>query len=97
MREFRPYGSVRGALSNGRPYRDQLPASVKHPACPHALPLAAQQHADFGELGMASRRSEPFARAGQAASVRAFTAFISRAGGEPNMRPYSRVNWGTLS
>jgi len=22
MREFRPYGSVRGALSNGRPYRD---------------------------------------------------------------------------
>ena len=22
MREFRPYGSVRGALRNGRPYRD---------------------------------------------------------------------------
>ena len=22
MREFRPYGSVRGALSNERPYRD---------------------------------------------------------------------------
>ena len=22
MREFRPYGSVRGAFSNGRPYRD---------------------------------------------------------------------------
>ncbi len=26
MREFRPYGSVRGALSNGRPYRDQAVA-----------------------------------------------------------------------
>ena len=24
MREFRPYGSVRGALSNGRPYRDSV-------------------------------------------------------------------------
>ena len=24
MREFRPYGSVRGAPSNGRPYRDLL-------------------------------------------------------------------------
>ena len=23
MREFRTYGSVRGALGNGRPYRDQ--------------------------------------------------------------------------
>jgi hypothetical protein len=26
MRESRPYGSVRGALSNERPYRDSLDA-----------------------------------------------------------------------
>ena len=36
MRESRTYGSVRGALSNGRPYRDQ-----RHPGALHFrdLPL----------------------------------------------------------
>ena len=29
MREFRPYGSVRGALSNERPYRDWVTGSVR--------------------------------------------------------------------
>ena len=29
MREFRPYGSVRGALSNGRPYRDNYETRKK--------------------------------------------------------------------
>jgi hypothetical protein len=28
MRESRTYGSVRGALSNGRPYRDQRDAGI---------------------------------------------------------------------
>jgi hypothetical protein len=29
--------------------------------------------------------------------IRVLVAFMSRAGGSPNMRPYSRVNWVTLS
>ena len=38
------------------------------------------------------------ARAAQAADcILARAAFISRAGGGPNKRPYSRVNCGTLS
>ena len=28
MREQRPYGSVRGAVSNGRPYRDHVKKSI---------------------------------------------------------------------
>jgi hypothetical protein len=31
MRESRSYGSVRGAASNGRPYRDRLPQRSWHP------------------------------------------------------------------
>ena len=31
MREFRTYGSVRGAPGNGRPYRDQVPLQLRYP------------------------------------------------------------------
>jgi hypothetical protein len=33
MRESRPYGSVRGARSNARPYRDRSVTGTKLPAC----------------------------------------------------------------
>ena len=32
MREFRPYGSVRGARSNARPYRDRIPVCIGAPS-----------------------------------------------------------------
>lgn len=32
-----------------------------------------------------------------AGCIRTLTALMSRAGVSPNMRPYSRVNWGMLS
>ena len=31
MRESRTYGSVRGALSNERPYREQVPLQLRYP------------------------------------------------------------------
>jgi hypothetical protein len=37
MREFRTYGSVRGAPSNGRPYRDNRPVAVSR-VCAKADP-----------------------------------------------------------
>ena len=41
MRELRMLGSVRGALSNGRPYRDQLPLQGAMGDALHALSFAA--------------------------------------------------------
>ena len=53
MREFRTYGSVRGALSNERPYRDSGPlfpdkraCTIEKPqTCPVAAPAAARVRA----------------------------------------------------
>jgi hypothetical protein len=39
MRECRTYGSVRGALGNGRLYRDHVPIYL-HPANPMTIPAA---------------------------------------------------------
>jgi len=35
MQQFCTYGSVRGAVSNGRPYRDKRPVSVKKELLTH--------------------------------------------------------------
>ena len=48
MREFRPYGSVRGALSNGRPYRDLS----RMPALSDSVPLPYRfNHDAVGRAG----------------------------------------------
>jgi hypothetical protein len=41
MREFRTYGSARGAPSNGRPYRDSGPTAADHD--PHQQTLCVQR------------------------------------------------------
>ena len=57
MREFRTYGSVRGALSNGRPYRDHVsPVSAEVVKSPRMRDLAND--------GVASRATESDAFAG---------------------------------
>jgi hypothetical protein len=46
MRESRPYGSERGAFSNGRPYRDRTDGH-RGAGRSRAIPLFAGQHQTF--------------------------------------------------
>jgi hypothetical protein len=51
---------------------------------------------NFDRLARACQLTAETANSGDGC-IRVLVAFVSRAGGSPNMRPYSRVNWMTLS
>ena len=60
MREFRPYGSVRGALSNGRPYRDHLPVVFgRRWVVPVLLDIGARYPDLSMEISLTDRRVDP--------------------------------------
>jgi hypothetical protein len=62
MPESGPYGSVRGAPSNGRPYRDGSSRGPPGDLCLQIAALAVQREQSFAAAGRThASRSEPVA------------------------------------
>ena len=92
MRESRTYGSVRGALSNGRPYRDPLLPSRVRAARVRAARTCTGKPAISGIPGACRRQREACpdgAATGEAVPHHPYLLpyFSGRAGGAASLHP----------